>query len=525
METKVYARSTARFLSGTLLSRITGMFRDISMAVFFGVTPILAAFMVSFRFANILRRIFAETPLSASFIPPFEQAKLESKKNGAKFYLDFLLSLSLVVLVVIALLEIFLLLFPKFLTISEGSRHILRLTSIMLPGLFFIVVSGLNNAFLQCEKKFFLSGLSPAGFNLIWIIAVFALQKTDQFLAVTLLSFAILLAFMAQAMITMPSVFSFLRNHLKDGGWKSCRPFSCDVKKAIGPFCISILGIGASQINSGLDAIFARVTSLEGPAFLWYAIRLYQLPIAFFGVSLAAVFLPPLSRAYKAGEVTKYNKLFRYLTSLGICFSIPSMFALFSLGSPLISLLFGYGKFSSMDAAFTYNCVFGYAIGLLPSIMILILAPCFFAKEDYKTPLKATLIGVCVNITLNSFFVFAMHLGAFSIALSTSIAAFFQMGYLLWKLALNKKTNNISVTFLGKVSLASIISSLLVFVVENQVMQSAFSWRDSPFILKLGVFSFLAILFATVFFLVSKSLGLQEVFDLLPSRKINMSKE
>ncbi len=525
METKVYAKSTARFLSGTLLSRITGMFRDVSMAVFFGVSPILAAFMISFRFANILRRIFAETPLSASFIPPFEQAKLESKQNGAKFYLDFLLSLSLVVLTVIGILEVCLFLFPKIFTVSESTRNILHLTSYMLPGLFFIVISGLNNAFLQCEKKFFLSGVSPIAFNLIWIIAVIMLRKTDQSLAVTLLSFAILLAFMAQAMITMPSVLSYLTNHLKGGIWKSCRPFSLDVKKVIGPFCISIIGIGASQINNGLDAVFARAASLEGPAFLWYAIRLYQLPIAFFGVSLAAVFLPPLAKAYKSGDIAQYNKLFRYVTTLGICFSIPSMFALFSLGKPLISLLFGYGKFSSMDTAFTYNCVFGYAIGLLPSILVLILTPSFFAKLDYKTPLKATLLAVCVNTALNSFFVFGMHLGAFSIALSTSAAAFFQMGYLVWKLTIVEQSNhrkNLRVIF-AKVTFASIISFLVVTLFENQIMQRAFLWENTSFVLKLGSFSFLAILFVVVFFLISKFLCLEEAYDLLPNRKIKIN--
>lgn len=434
---KTVSRSTFAFLSGTFLSRITGLGRDTAMAVAFGSNPAIAAFMVAFRFANLIRRLFGEGPLSSGFIPHFEQLRLDSPEKGALFFRDLFFSMGLFLLLLIGGIEGILYAFLKWGNLGPGSGQILSLTMWMLPGILFICLFGLSSGLLQCQRRFFLTGFAPAAFNLVWIASVIFLKDRDPSFAVFPLAAAIIAAFFLQWAVLAPQTFSHLRQSLS---WKqtfSPRLFSSELRALFKPLGLGIIGVAAVQINTTLDAIFARFASLEGPAYLWYAIRIEQLPLALFGIALSAALLPPLARAIKAHAIEQYLQLLRFALCRSFSLIFPCSLGIFVLGVAGINLLYGHGGFTSEATYHTVLCLWGYGLGLLPSVFVLLLAPAFYADKQFRIPMLASLFSVLFNIAMTSFFVFGLHWGAFSIAVATSLAAW--ANYFFLSYALSRK--------------------------------------------------------------------------------------
>ncbi|MCH9615049.1 MAG: Lipid II flippase MurJ [Chlamydiia bacterium] len=389
------------FSSGTLFSRLTGLLRDVGTAAVFGASAPLAAFMVAFRFSSLLRRVLGEGPLSSSFIPHYEELK---KGNGEQaFFGDMFATLSLVTGAIVILGELVMWPFRE--------AQIVHLTMLMLPGLYFICLSGLSSAYLHTEKRFFLSGIAPALFNVVWIVSLVFVRRVETLAVVVVLAFA--------AQFVMTSFVSFPLTLV------SLRPFSRDVRCILAPFGLGILGIAAAQINSALDPLFARAAMLEGPAYLWYAIRIYQLPIALIGIALSNAILPALSRTSAKGKLVKEGVLMMLLLM-----SLATL-GLFVFGGWIVELLYHHGNFSTEAARLTKWCLWAYAVGLIPSGLVLILAPAHFARKSYKAPAVISVITVSVNIALNSLFVFGLGWGAFSVALATSASAYINLALLV----------------------------------------------------------------------------------------------
>lgn len=429
------SRSSLAFLSGTFLSRLTGLGRDTVMAVAFGTHPAIAAFIVAFRFANLIRRLFGEGSLSSGFIPHFEQIRSISSEKGAKFIRDLLFSLGLFLILLIGGIEVVLWGIWKWGSFHPDNAQILYLTMLMLPGVLFICLFGLSSGLLQCERRFFLTGFAPVAFNGVWIVATLMLKRRDPSSAVLLLSLAIIIAFFMQWAMLVPQIAALLRRSLS---WKECvKPqlFSSQLRLLVKPFLLSLIGVGAVQINSALDGLFARYASLEGPAYLWYAIRIEQLPLALFGIALSAALLPSLSRALQEGVHDRYLRLMRF--AFRRCFSLifPCALAIFVLGLAGINFLYGHGDFSTEDTSQTAVCLWGYGLGLLPAVFVLILAPAFYAKKEFRIPTIGSVISVVFHVLLTSLFVFGFNWGAFSIAIATSLAAWLNYFYLSYHLA------------------------------------------------------------------------------------------
>jgi putative peptidoglycan lipid II flippase len=429
------SRSSVAFLSGTFLSRLTGLGRDTAMAIVFGSNPAIAAFMVAFRFANLIRRLFGEGTLSSGFIPHFEQLRAVSPQKGAKFVRDLLFSLSLFLILLIGVIEIVLWGIWKWGNLHSDNAQILYLTILMLPGALFICLFGLSSSLLQCERHFFLTGFAPVAFNGVWIIAILMLKETDAFLAILLLSLAIIIAFFMQWAVLAPQTFALLKRSLS---WKECftpQLFSSQLRLIIKPFFLGIIGVGAVQINSALDGVFARCASLEGPAYLWYAIRIEQLPLALFGVALSAALLPSLSRALKEEINHQYLRLLRFAFRRSFSLIFPCAFGIFVLGLAGINFLYGHGEFNGEDIYQTVVCLWGYGLGLVPSVFVLILAPAFYAKKEFQIPMIGSMSSVVLHLLITSVFVFGLNWGAFSIAVATSLAAWFNYFFLSYHLA------------------------------------------------------------------------------------------
>ena len=414
-------KAVAHFFSGTALSRLSGMARDMLMAFAFGADPFIAAFMIAFRFSNLLRRMFGEGAMQSAFTPLFEELRKEGFDKATHFFKELIASLTLFLLLIIALVEIALLFAYLYLNLNQDNLEIIQLTAVMFPGVIFICLYGINAAFLQCQGRFFLSSAAPIAFNVIWILSVLLFQSLPVKEAVFRLSIGVVVAYFFQWVILLPNVMPLLKRGLNF----PIRVFSKGVKRLLKPLSLGILAVSASQINSTIDPLFARSADLEGPAYLWYAIRLQQLPLALLGIAFSGALLPALSRAVKSLDIKKYAELLHYGLRKVLSLMIPITFAVFTLGFSSVNFLYGRGDFNNRAVIETTYCLWGYALGIVPMTLVLLFSSAAFASSRFSRPAIAAFLSMFLNALLNAIFIFILDFSAFSVAVATSIAAYF----------------------------------------------------------------------------------------------------
>ncbi|NGX32388.1 MAG: Lipid II flippase MurJ [Candidatus Anoxychlamydiales bacterium] len=426
-------KSFKSFFLGTFFSRISGLIRDVLTAFFFGASPHIAAFMVSYRFANLFRRLIGEASFQAGFVPHYENLRLEGSKKASFFYRDLFFSVAVFLAVLITISQVALFTFAKF----NSNKEIISLTQIMLFGLIFICLYALNSSFLQCHRSYFLPSIAPMAFNLTWIFSCIAFRNLIDEKFVYVLAIAIVFAFFFQYFTTAFSSFKIISKDLKITEILKPKLFTKDIKKLIKPIFLSILGIGAVQINSALDAAFAIFAEKSGPAYLWYAIRIYQLPLALFGIAISSAILPPLARAYKLDDFQNFKKFLNLAFLKSFSLMLISSFALILIGPTLINLLFARGAFKLDAIINTSYSLFGYSIGLLFATFVMIISQAFYAKKEYLIPTIASISSVLLNILLNSIFIFVFHMKSASVAIATSLSAI--LNFLILNYYLKKK--------------------------------------------------------------------------------------
>ena len=394
---------------------------------------------------------------------------------------------------------------------------------------------GLSMALLNCERNFFIPGIAPVAFNFVWIVSVWIFRSYPPYQAMTGISAFIVLAFFLQWWVTIPGMLRYVYSLMSKSEWLKPRLFSSQLKRLGGPLFLGVLGVAAVQINSAVDVIMARFASLEGPAYLSYAHRLQQLPLALFGIAISSALMPPLTRAIRSGDFEHYRTLlkFGFLRTFSLLF--PGSLAIIVLGGTSVNLLYGRGAFDLTSTVYTTLSLWGYGVGLVPMAFVLLLAPAFYSRRDYRTPMKASLLSVLVNLCLNGIMIFYFNLGAPAIALATSITAIFNMWYLNGRLK-TRIFPSLIVPFI-KVVIAS-LSATLITLVFGHVMIKA------PTLLlmagnlevhfpralfhQLGHFILLTSTFGVTFLFTAYLIGadsILELFSFILRRKTNISKE
>lgn len=427
-------RSANRFLTGTILSRVSGLARDVSLAAAFGTEASISAFLVAFRLAHLFRRLLGEGSLQTAFTPQFEKLRHECTEKASHFFksLYILLTATLCGLIVIIMSSLALAIY--FFEFNSDTLEIIKLTFLMTPSLLFICLFGLNAALLQCEKFYFLTGFSPVAFNLVWNIGIVYLASLTPTEAMPWLAGWVILACAAQWAITLPTTFSVVKQHSKHAWRVTSALWTPEIKNLIKALSMALIGLSASQINNALDSIFARYADLEGPAYLWYAIRMQQLPLALFGVALSGALLPPLSRAMKSGDLSAFKHFMNAALTRTLLFMLPITAAIYFGGDISVELLFGRGQFGSESIMGTTASLWGYGVGLVPMALVLILSPAFYARENYKTPVYASVASMILNVVLNTFMIVILGWGAAGVALATSLSAWLNALWLGWGL-------------------------------------------------------------------------------------------
>ncbi len=429
---KTVSKLVWQFMSGNFLSKVSGLARDVTMAYFFGADAIVAAFIVAYRMANLLRRLFGEGALVAGFIPHFESLKVESEPKAFQFFKSVSLSMSTLLVGIIALVESLILLSHFFGDFSKDTLYIIDMTGIMFPSILFICLYGIYSGVLQSYKKFFQTSIAPVVFNLSWILVMLMSKHLDKKQAMFFLSIGVLIGFIAQFTFTYIQVKK-IQNQIEpiqeDRGFKI---FSTNLKPLFSSLIAGVIGVGATQINNAFDVIFARIASLEGPAYLTYGIRVQQLPLSVFVIALSSVMLPQLSRLMKLGQTQDFVHTLKIALHRTFFILVPITCMCFVIGGTFINIIYGRGGFDQIATIQTTRCLWAYAVGLIPMGFVILLAPAFYAQKDYKITTIASIASVLVNLSLNAVFVSLFSLDCTSVAYATSIASYVNMLILVY---------------------------------------------------------------------------------------------
>lgn len=416
-------KALAAVSSLTLLSRLLGFVRDMLIARAFGAGMATDAFFVAFRLPNLLRRMFAEGAFSQAFVPIFGEYKNKRTPEETKLLVDHVVSLLAVILFIVTLIgiiaapAIIYLTAPGFASKPETFRLTVDLLRITSPYIFFISLVAVAAGILNSYGKFWVSAFTPSLLNVCMIAA--ALWGAKYFdLPVMMLGWAVFAAGVVQLAFQVPflkkiGMLPSFRLNWKDSG-------VLRIIRQMGP---AVFGVSISQLSLIINTIFASFFVAGSVSWLYYADRLMEFPSGLLGAALGTILLPSLSKHYSDDNSAEYSRLLDWGMRLTFMLALPSALALGLLGVPLISTLFQGGHFGPHDVEMTRNALVGYSVGLIGIILVKILAPGFYARQDIRTPVKIGILTLLITQTLNLLFVFGLHLNHAGLALAIGIGS------------------------------------------------------------------------------------------------------
>jgi putative peptidoglycan lipid II flippase len=426
----------------TMASRLTGFIRDIFLAALLGAGPLAEIFVIAFRLPNLFRRLFAEGAFSAAFVPLFSKRLQQEGRTAALAFAGQICSVLLAALALFTLLaEIFmpalvLALAQGFAGDAEKFDLAVHYARISFPYLIFMSLMALFAAMLNAVNRFLAAALAPVLLNLV-LIAAMAVLVLDNGGSVAAASadrrvldyviYAVTLAGLAQFLCVFIAAWrAGLRAPL------AAPVLSDDVRKVWRLAVPGILAAGIGQINLLVGTSIA--TGQAGAAaWLYYADRLYQLPMGVIGVALAVALLPELARRLADGQEAGAREAQNIAVLAAGGLTLPASVGLMVLAQPIVTLLFERGAFTAADSAMTAQIIFFFAFGLPAFVFIKALQPSFFARQDTRAPFIDGAIGVGVNIAL-SLSLFASY-GAPAIAFATVVAGWVTLGLMLGRMA------------------------------------------------------------------------------------------
>ena len=487
-----FFKSTFIVASLTLISRITGLIRDILISNVLGISLVADAFFVALRLPNIFRRITAEGAFSAVFVPIFSKNLLRGKKNAIKFTQDILYILVISATLVACFLQVlmpFIMYFMAFGFSDDPIKFNLAIiySRITAPYILFISLSSLGIGILNSLGKYSVASLSPIILNIFLIIALL-LPNEDIFMKGYFLSFAVTISGLVQCIL----IFFVLKK----------LDYSIRLKRPKDNFKINSfierakpqIGTGlVLQVNiliSGVIASFAQ----GGISTLYYAERLYQLPLALFGISIGTVLLPTLSSLDIKDDLHEINLILKKSIKIALLMSIPAAIGLSMLSIPLISLIYQHGLFTELNTAVVAKTLIAFSIGLPAFVLIKIYLPIFYSLGDTENPFKYSLIAIAANIILG-IFLFPIY-GVIGLAISTSFSSWINFFLLINrsnKLKISVFSTNFNFNLL-KIIFASIFMAFSIHICSSLLFDISLFLFVISLILT-GIFIYFLILF------------------------------
>ncbi len=446
----------------TLLSRLTGFFRDIMLAAILGAGPIADAFFVAFRLPNHFRAIFAEGAFNAAFIPAYVRIRAQGGAEAAQKFGDRIFTLlfaSQVVLLVLALVftpQVIEVLAPGFSREPQQFALAVSLTRITFPYLLLITLVTLWGGILNALHRFAAASAAPILLNLAMMATLalaFYFPGAGYAAAWGVLISGVLQALLVGGDTANSGAMTWFRGLRLDD----------DVRRFFKALLPATIGSAGTQLALFADTIIASFLSAGAISALYYADRIDQLPIGVIGIAVGTVLLPEMTRRLATGDEAGARSAQNRAIEFALLLGVPCIVAFLVVPDLIMRGLFVRGKFTAGDAHAAALTLMAYTIGLIPFVLIRSVVAPFLARGDTATPVKAALTGTAVNIVFK--IVLMGPLAQVGLALATSIGAWINFVLVLWLAA---RAGFIAVdaelkASLGKLALAGLALAVVLF--------------------------------------------------------------
>jgi putative peptidoglycan lipid II flippase len=421
-------RALATVSSLTMVSRVLGYARDFFIARIFGASLATDAFFVAFKIPNLLRRMFAEGAFSQAFVPILAGYKETTSPEDTRSLVDSvstLLFLALVLTAAIGIAAAPLIVYvtaPGFAADPEKFGLTVQLLRITFPYIVFIALVALAAGILNTWSRFAVPAITPALLNVSFIVgaAFFARYFDPPVLALAWAVFAgglLQLAFQVPFLVRL-GLLPRWRLNLRHPG----------VQRVLKLMAPAAFGVSVSQVSLLINQVFASFLVTGSVSWLYYADRLMELPAGVLGVAVGTILLPSLAKYHAAANQEEYARLLDWGLRITVLLAVPAAAALAVLALPFIATLFHYGRFGAHDAWMTQRALVAYSIGLVGMILVKILAPGFYARQNVVTPVKIGIFTLVATQAMNLAFIGPLkHAG---LALAIGLGACLNAGLL-----------------------------------------------------------------------------------------------
>ncbi|MCG3721651.1 murein biosynthesis integral membrane protein MurJ [Vibrio cincinnatiensis] len=419
----------------TFISRVLGLVRDVVVANLMGAGASADVFFFANRIPNFLRRLFAEGAFSQAFVPVLTEYHASGDKEKTRALIAKVSGTLGVLVTVVTLLGI---VFSGVVTALFGAGWFLdwlnggpaaekfELASLLLkitfPYLWFITFVALSGAILNTLGKFAVSSFTPVFLNVMMILSAWyispSLAKPEVGLAI-----GVFLGGLVQFLFQLPFLIKAGMLVKPKWGWKD--PGVVKIRTLMIP---ALFGVSVSQINLLFDSFVASFLQTGSISWLYYSDRLLEFPLGLFGIAIATVILPALSRKHVDAHQTGFAQTMDWGVRMVILLGIPAMLGLMVLAKPMLMVLFMRGEFTASDVQQASLSLFAYSAGLLNFMLIKVLAPGYYSRQDTKTPVRYGIISMLSNIVFNA--ILAWFYGYVGLAVATALSAFINMALL-----------------------------------------------------------------------------------------------
>jgi len=427
----------------TMLSRFLGLARDVVFARVIGAEALADVFFVAFKIPNFFRRLFAEGAFAQAFVPILGEYREKGSAAAVRELVSRVagnlgLMLILITLFIVLASPLMAAIFAPSWYMDNPSKfaatsEMLRIT---FPYLLFISMTGVAGAVLNSYDRFAVPAFTPLLLNVTLIVAALIGAPLFEQPAYAL-AWGVLVAGIIQFIFQLPFLRSIHMLPMPKVDWQHS-----GVKKVLALMAPAIFGVSVSQINLLLDTVLATFLPTGSVSWLYYSDRLSELPLGVFGIAIATVILPNLSRHHIAQSNQAFSQTLDWALKMILVIALPAAVALILLAEPILVTLFYYGEVMTLrDMAMASLSLKAYAAGLVAFMLIKVLAPGFFARQDMRTPVRIGVIAMVLNMLFNLLLVIPLHkywqIGHLGLAAATSLSAF--INAILLFLSLRKK--------------------------------------------------------------------------------------
>lgn len=478
--------STLVVSSMTLLSRILGLIRDVVLARYLGVSAGTDAFFVAFRIPNFLRRLFAEGAFNQAFVPVLSEYRTNGSQAAVRELINRVagtlgLTLSLVTVIGVIGAPVLITLFAPGFGDDPVKRalavEMLRLT---FPYLFFIALTAFSGAILNTWGRFAVPAFTPVLLNISLIGCALFLTPffSDQRMAVAL-AWGVLIAGVVQLLFQLPFLARIGLMPKPQVRWRDP-----GVKKILALMAPAIFGVSVSQINLLLDTVLASLLETGSVTWLYYSDRLVELPLGIFAIAIGTVILPSLSKKHASASTEEFSRTLDWAMRMVLLLGLPAGLALLVLAEPLLTALFQYGEFSTFDVGQASMSLQAYSAGVVAFMLIKVLAPGYFARQDTRTPVRIGIIAMAANMVFNLLLVW--HLRHVGLAMATALSAWLNAALLYRGLkagGVYQPSPGWGRFFLRLIGgSAAMVATVLWLIGQTDLWQTGLAWQRGSFI-------------------------------------------